>query len=177
MFYVSQKLRPISYLHHLSCAGGMAKKRRAAELPDWRQHRHPRGPQPHHQRGAAVRLGQLHLSGQQHRGQETQRHSHCDSLWYAVLLAAVIACYTTLQRADTLFTWHFRSICLVSCTPTQVIKRPISMFPLKSDVSSLFRWMYYSKTQFTASHSKSMCTLWKEISHCVLISFKRSVAY
>lgn len=31
-------------------------------------------PQPHHLRGPAVRLGELHLRGQQHRGQETQRH-------------------------------------------------------------------------------------------------------
>ncbi len=61
--------------------------------------------------------------------------------------------------------------------PAQVIKPPISMFPLKSNVSSLFPWMYYLKTQFTASRSESMCTLWKEISYCVLISFKRNVAY
>ena len=156
----------------------MAEKWGASELPGRRQHRHTRGSQPHHQRGAAVRLGQLHLSSQQHRGQETQRHSHCDRLRYAVLPpAAVIACSNTLECADTLFTWRFRSICLVSCAPTPVIKRPISMFPPRSDVSSLFQWMYYSKTQFTASHLKSMCTLWKEISHCVLISFKRSVAY
>lgn len=167
----------ISVLYYLSCTGGMAKERRAAELPDWWQHRHPCGPQPHHQRGATVWLGKLHLSGQQHCRKETQCHSHCDCLRYAVLPAAVIACYNTSQCTDTLFTWHFRSICLLSCTPTQVIKTPISTSPLKSDVSSLFRWMYYSKTQFTASHLKSMCTLWKEISHCVLISFKRSAAY
>lgn len=150
----------------------MAKKWRTGEFPDWRQHWHPGWPQPHHQRGASVWLGQLHLSGQQHCGKETQRHSHCDSLRYAVLPAAVIACY---NNSGCLL--HFRSICLVSCISTQMINRPISMFPLKSDVSSLLQWMYYSKTQFTASHLKSMCTLWMEISHCVLISFKRSVAY
>lgn len=31
-------------------------------------------PQPHHLRGPAVGLGELHLRRQQHRGQETQRH-------------------------------------------------------------------------------------------------------
>lgn len=53
--------------------------------------------------------------------------------------AAVIACSNTLECADTLFTWRFRSICLGSCAPTPVIKRPISMFPPKSNVSSLFQ--------------------------------------
>lgn len=55
-----------------SPAGGMAEKRGA------RQSRGRGGtegrPQPHHLRGPAVGLGELHLRRQQHRGQETQRH-------------------------------------------------------------------------------------------------------
>lgn len=55
-----------------SPAGGMAEKRGA------RQRRGRGGtegrPQPHHLRGPAVGLGELHLRRQQHRGQETQRH-------------------------------------------------------------------------------------------------------
>lgn len=161
---------------YLSRTGGMAEKRRAGEFPDWRPHWHPSRPQPHHQRGAPVWLGQLHMPGQQHCGQETQRHSHCHRLWYGSPPSAVFARCRTSQCNATLFTLCLRSLCLFSRIPRQVIKRPISMFLWKRCLP-LFQWMYYSKSQFSASHLKSMCTLWKEISHCVLISFKRSVAY
>lgn len=169
----------MSVLVNPSCAGGMAKKRRSAELPERRQHRHPCRPQPHHQRGPAVRFGQLHLSGQQHRGKETQRHGHRDSLWYAVLHTQLLSLPVTTHYSALTPCLHGTSHQFV-CLPAPLHKwlRDLSLcFHWRAMFSFLFRWMYYSKTQFTASHLKSMCTLWKEISHCVLISFKRSVAH
>lgn len=167
MWYFVAKITHI-FACYLSCSGGMAEKRRAGELTDRRQHRHPCRPQPHHQRSSSLWLGQLQLPGQQHRGQEAQRDSHRYSVWYAILSSPVIAFHNPLLWTNTLFTCHFRSICL-AC-PASLHKRlrdPSPCFPLKCCVPSLFWRMYYSKTQFTASHLKSMCTLWKEISHCV----------
>lgn len=70
-----------------------------------------------------------------------------------LLLPVAVRC------ADTVFTCHFRSICLAPCTPTRVIKRPISMFPQQSDVSSLF----------------SMNVLFKDSIYC--LSFKINVYF
>ena len=61
--------------------GGMAEKRGAHRLGARREHRHEGGPQPDHQAGAALRLGELHLHGCQHRGQEEEPVGHRGSLW------------------------------------------------------------------------------------------------
>lgn len=98
------------------CPGGMAEKWRTAEFHDWWQHRHPSGPQPHYQRGASVRLRQLHLFGQQHCGKETQCHSHCDSIWYGSYFLSynciyIMHVYCHILCIDTMFTCLFKSLC------------------------------------------------------------------
>jgi len=142
--YIFADIAHISTLYDPSRVGGMVEKRGAPEFPDRRQYRHPSRPQPHHQRGASVRLGQLHVSGQQHCGKKTQRHSLCDSLRYAIpLLAAVITCSNTLFYYSVCYKNVYMALQIdlfgFLHSYTQVFKKPILVFLPKSYVSYLFQ--------------------------------------
>lgn len=43
---------------------------------------HHHRPQPDYQAGASVRHGQLHVRGEEHRGQKEEHHSHGHCLWW-----------------------------------------------------------------------------------------------
>ena len=82
---------------------------------------HHHRPQPDHQAGAALRHRQLHVRGQEHRGEEKKHDGNCYRLrWVACLCLCVCAKKTQLETfllkavIKLIYlkcTWHF--MCLI----------------------------------------------------------------
>lgn len=104
-------VRPLDYsLLSLFCLlGGVAEERRDNWPSRGQKLLHHHWPQPHHQTGASVWHGQLHVCGQEHSGQKTKHDSNRYCLWW-VCVCEGLCVWIRQDMVDVLpFCWCCKS--------------------------------------------------------------------